>query len=68
MNLSNKELAQKITDAANIIAGKARRGPGDYMIVSSELAQTMLDVLEEQRHRERMKQRRLKIEKLRSKI
>ena len=62
MKLNN----QKIKDAANIIAGKARRSPADYMIVSKELADTLTEVYEEQKHRQRLKERRLKIEKIRN--
>lgn len=58
----------KILEAANIIAGKARRGGADHLIVSKELAQTMFDIVEEQEHRKRVRQRRLKIEKLKSKL
>ena len=63
-----KVLSQKILDAANIIAGKSLRGSADYMIVSAELAQTMLEIVEEQEHRQRIKERRLKIEKIRNEI
>ena len=59
-------LNQKILDAANIIAGKARRGPADYMIVSPKLADTMIEIYEEQEHRRRIRERRLKIEKLKN--
>ena len=62
-----KVLSQKVLDAANIIAGKSRKGGANHMIVSSELAQTMLEVIEEQEHKQRVKERRLKIEKLISK-
>ena len=63
-----KVLSQKILDAANIIAGKSRKGGANHVIVSAQLAQTMFEIIEEQEHRERVRQRRLKIEKLRSKI
>lgn len=63
-----KILSQKILDAADIIAGKSRRSRADQMIVSKELADTMIKIFEEQEHRERVKQRRLKIEKLKNGI
>jgi hypothetical protein len=62
MKLNN----QKILDAANIIAGKAQRGPADYMIVSTELADTMIEILEEREHKRKVRERRLKIEKIRN--
>lgn len=62
MKLNN----QKIKDAANIIAGKSHRGPADYMIVSRELADTMIEIFEEREHKQRLKERRLKIEKLKN--
>ena len=53
---------KKILDAAN----KARRSRAEYMIVSKELADTMIEIFEEREHRQRLKERRLKIEKLKN--
>ena len=61
-----KVLSQKILDAANIIAGKSRRGKGNWMVVSPEYGRQLLEIIEEQEHKERVKQRRLKIEKLKN--
>ena len=61
-------LNKKILEAAEVIQKAGIRGKGDWMVVSPEFGKQLQEVLDEEQHKQRIKERRLKIEKLRSKI
>lgn len=63
-----KTLEQKILDAAEIISKAGRRGNGDWVVVSLEYGTLLKEALEEEAHRQILKERALKIEKIRNTI
>ncbi len=66
--MENKKLAQKILDAANHISNAARKGSGEWITVSSEGLKYLNKAIEDQKQREILKQRKLKIKYLKNKI
>ena len=66
--MENKKLAQKILNAANYISNAARKESGDWITVSSEGLKYLNRAIEDQKQREILKQRKLKIEYLKNKI
>jgi hypothetical protein len=67
--MENKKLVQKILNAANYISNAARKGSGDWITVSSSEGLKYLNkAIEDQKQREILKQRKLKIEHLKNKI
>ena len=52
MKKGNKQLVEKILQASNVIAEKSRRGPGNFMIVSSKVAE-IIDNLDIRKHRKK---------------
>ena len=43
--MTQKELIDKINEAANLIAKESRTGPGEFMVVSPEVANTFQDIM-----------------------
>lgn len=66
--MDNKDISQKLLDASNHISNQSRKGGADWVIVSGEGLGYLNRVIEEQIHRNRLKQRILKINHLKSKI
>lgn len=61
-----KILNDKIRQAADIIAKAGTRGSGNWVIASPEFGKQLQEIIDEEEHRQRIRDRRLKIEKLRN--
>lgn len=68
MNKLEKKLYDDILNASNVIAKKARSGSGNFMIVNKDCAVVLDELLKEQEFKERLRQRKLKIEKIKNKL
>jgi hypothetical protein len=68
MNEIEKKLYDDILNASNVIAKKARTGPGDFVITSPAIVEMYEQIIQEQKRQENIRKRRLKIEKLKNKL
>ena len=68
MDKLQEELYDRILKTADIIAKKERTGSGNFIIVNKDCAVVLNELIEEQEFKERLRQRKLKIEKLKNKL
>jgi hypothetical protein len=61
-----KLLSEKILQAADIISKAGTKGNGNWVIASPEYGRMLNEIIEEEEHKQKIKERRLKIEKLRN--
>ena len=62
MKISN----EKIRQAADILVQAGRKGNGNWIIASPKYGRILHELLDEEEHKQRLRERRLKIEKLRN--
>ncbi len=68
MKLTNEKLYQHILDAANIIDNQNRKGSANHIIVSANIVQAIQQYEEEEERRRLLRERILKLEKIKSKL
>jgi hypothetical protein len=68
MKLTNEELYQSILKTANIINNQNRKGLANHIIVSGEVAEVIQRYEEEEERRRLLRERLLKIERIKRKL
>ena len=63
-----KLLNQKILDASNIILDKSQKVSTDWVVVSPKYGLLLQDIIKEEQHKIQIRERKLKIQKLKSKL
>lgn len=62
------DLYNKILNTSNTINNMNRNGYGNYLIVNPTIAEVLNNVFDEQEHKRKLKERKLKIEKILNRI
>jgi len=62
-----KDLVRRIITASNIIANNARKGSGNFMVVSPKVAETINNLDPEYRRKRLREERRKKLDKINEK-